>query len=88
MSAPAVLLTGAGKRYDIVSCFSHLTRTIVADPAGHTSEDRVVRRGRRPGGHEAVESHQHRYTSQPAMTPRVSSRKGAPRWTRFHPSPP
>ena len=33
MSAPAVLLTGAGKRYDIVSCFSHLTKTIVADPA-------------------------------------------------------
>ena len=33
MSAPAVLLTGAGKRYDIVSCFARLTRTIVADPA-------------------------------------------------------
>jgi carbamoyl-phosphate synthase large subunit len=33
VSAPAVLLTGAGKRYDIVSCFSHLTKTIVADPA-------------------------------------------------------
>lgn len=31
MSA-AILLTGAGKRYDIVSCFSSLTRTIVADP--------------------------------------------------------
>jgi carbamoyl-phosphate synthase large subunit len=30
---PAVLLTGAGKRYDIVSCFARLTRTIVADPA-------------------------------------------------------
>ena len=28
-----MLLTGAGKRYDIVSCFSHLTKTIVADPA-------------------------------------------------------
>jgi carbamoyl-phosphate synthase large subunit len=28
-----VLLTGAGKRYDIVSCFARLTRTIVADPA-------------------------------------------------------
>jgi carbamoyl-phosphate synthase large subunit len=28
-----VLLTGAGKRYDIVSCFATLTRTIVADPA-------------------------------------------------------
>jgi len=33
VSPPAVLLTGAGKRYDIVSCFSHLTKTIVADPA-------------------------------------------------------
>jgi carbamoyl-phosphate synthase large subunit len=33
VSAPAVLLTGAGKRYDIVSCFSRLTRTIVADPS-------------------------------------------------------
>lgn len=29
---PAILLTGAGKRYDIVSCFARLTRTIVADP--------------------------------------------------------
>jgi len=29
---PAVLLTGAGKRYDIVACFSKLTKTIVADP--------------------------------------------------------
>jgi carbamoyl-phosphate synthase large subunit len=26
-------LTGAGKRYDIVSCFAQLTRTIVADPS-------------------------------------------------------
>ncbi len=33
MSAPAVLLTGAGKRYDIVSCFAQLTKTIVADPS-------------------------------------------------------
>ncbi len=33
MSIPAVLLTGAGKRYDIVSCFSHLTKTVVADPS-------------------------------------------------------
>ncbi|MEA2201279.1 MAG: carbamoyl-phosphate synthase large subunit [Solirubrobacteraceae bacterium] len=33
MSAPAVLLTGAGKRYDIVSCFSRLTKTVVADPS-------------------------------------------------------
>jgi carbamoyl-phosphate synthase large subunit len=31
--APAILLTGAGKRFDIVSCFAALTRTIVADPA-------------------------------------------------------
>jgi carbamoyl-phosphate synthase large subunit len=28
---PAILLTAAGKRYDIVSCFAALTRTIVAD---------------------------------------------------------
>ena len=33
MSPPAILLTGAGKRYDIVSCFARLTTTIVADPA-------------------------------------------------------
>jgi carbamoyl-phosphate synthase large subunit len=33
VSADAVLLTGAGKRYDIVSCFAALTRTVVADPA-------------------------------------------------------
>jgi carbamoyl-phosphate synthase large subunit len=33
VSPPAVLLTGAGKRYDIVSCFAELTRTVVADPA-------------------------------------------------------
>ena len=33
MSTPAVLLTGAGKRYDIVSCFARLTKTVVADPA-------------------------------------------------------
>ncbi len=29
---PAVLLTGVGKRYDIVSCFAALTKTIAADP--------------------------------------------------------
>jgi carbamoyl-phosphate synthase large subunit len=29
---PAILLTGVGKRYDIVSCFAALTRTIAADP--------------------------------------------------------
>ena len=33
MIPPAILLTGAGKRFDIVSCFAQLTRTIVADPA-------------------------------------------------------
>ena len=33
VSPPAVLLTGAGKRYDIVSCFAALTTTVVADPA-------------------------------------------------------
>ncbi|HEX4466874.1 MAG TPA: ATP-grasp domain-containing protein [Solirubrobacteraceae bacterium] len=31
--APAILLTGAGKRYDIVSSFARLTSTIVADPS-------------------------------------------------------
>jgi carbamoyl-phosphate synthase large subunit len=30
---PAILLTGAGKRYDIVACFARLTTTIVADPS-------------------------------------------------------
>ncbi|HEX3510139.1 MAG TPA: ATP-grasp domain-containing protein [Solirubrobacteraceae bacterium] len=30
---PAILLTGAGKRFDIVSCFAAITHTIVADPA-------------------------------------------------------
>jgi carbamoyl-phosphate synthase large subunit len=30
---PAILLTGAGKRYDIVSCFAKLTKTVVADPS-------------------------------------------------------
>ncbi len=33
MSTPAILLTGAGKRYDIVSCFAALTKTLVADPS-------------------------------------------------------
>src|ERR1700686_2858282 len=32
MSTAAVLLTGVGKRYDIVSCFAALTRTVAADP--------------------------------------------------------
>jgi carbamoyl-phosphate synthase large subunit len=29
---PAVLLTGVGKRYDIVSCFARHTKTVAADP--------------------------------------------------------
>ena len=33
MTPPAVLLTGVGKRYDIVSCFARLTRTIAVDPS-------------------------------------------------------
>jgi carbamoyl-phosphate synthase large subunit len=33
VSSPAILLTGAGKRYDIVSCFSRLATTVVADPS-------------------------------------------------------
>ncbi len=32
MSGPAVLLTGVGKRYDIVSAFAQHTRTVAADP--------------------------------------------------------
>ena len=32
-TVPAILLTGAGKRYDIVSCFAQLTKTVVADPS-------------------------------------------------------
>jgi carbamoyl-phosphate synthase large subunit len=31
-ATPAILLTGVGKRYDIVSCFARLTTTVVADP--------------------------------------------------------
>jgi carbamoyl-phosphate synthase large subunit len=30
---PAILLTGVGKRYDIVSCFAALTTTVAADPS-------------------------------------------------------
>ncbi len=30
---PAILLTGVGKRYDIVSCFAALTRTVAVDPS-------------------------------------------------------
>jgi carbamoyl-phosphate synthase large subunit len=33
MSPPAVLLTGVGKRYDVVSCFAPLTKTLAVDPS-------------------------------------------------------
>jgi carbamoyl-phosphate synthase large subunit len=33
VSPPGVLLTGVGKRYDIVSCFAALTHTVAADPS-------------------------------------------------------
>jgi carbamoyl-phosphate synthase large subunit len=33
VSSAAVLLTGVGKRYDIVACFAALTKTIAADPS-------------------------------------------------------
>ena len=33
MSTPAVLLTGVGKRYDIVASFARLTTTVAADPS-------------------------------------------------------
>ncbi|HEX4484463.1 MAG TPA: ATP-grasp domain-containing protein [Solirubrobacteraceae bacterium] len=47
MSPPAVLLTGVGKRYDIVSCFAQLTRTVAADlsplaPAQYAAHVRTV----------------------------------------------
>ncbi|HUB74747.1 MAG TPA: ATP-grasp domain-containing protein [Solirubrobacteraceae bacterium] len=32
-ATPGVLLTGVGKRYDIVSCFAALTHTVAADPS-------------------------------------------------------
>jgi carbamoyl-phosphate synthase large subunit len=32
MTAPAIMLTGVGKRYDIVSCFAALTRVVAVDP--------------------------------------------------------
>jgi carbamoyl-phosphate synthase large subunit len=32
VNAPAILLTGVGKRYDIVACFAALTKTVAADP--------------------------------------------------------
>jgi carbamoyl-phosphate synthase large subunit len=31
-SLPAVMLTGVGKRYDIVACFAALTKTVAVDP--------------------------------------------------------
>jgi len=33
VSASAVMLTGAGKRYDIAACFARLTRTVAVDPS-------------------------------------------------------
>jgi len=44
---PAILLTAAGKRYDIVSCFAQLTQTIVADasplaPAQYAAQVRAT----------------------------------------------
>jgi carbamoyl-phosphate synthase large subunit len=44
---PAILLTGVGKRYDIVACFAALTTTITADinplaPAQYAGQVRVV----------------------------------------------
>src|SRR5262249_5038682 len=33
LSTPAVLLTGVGQRYDIVSCFAALSKTVAADPS-------------------------------------------------------
>jgi carbamoyl-phosphate synthase large subunit len=33
VNPPAVLLTGVGKRYDIVACFARLTKTIAVDPS-------------------------------------------------------
>jgi carbamoyl-phosphate synthase large subunit len=46
LSTPAVLLTGVGKRYDIVSCFAALTKTVAADasplaPAQYAAHERV-----------------------------------------------
>jgi carbamoyl-phosphate synthase large subunit len=46
VSPPAVLLTAAGKRYDIVSCFAALTTTVVVDasplaPAQYASQVRA-----------------------------------------------
>jgi carbamoyl-phosphate synthase large subunit len=32
LSAPAIMLTGVGKRYDIVSCFAALTTVVAVDP--------------------------------------------------------
>jgi carbamoyl-phosphate synthase large subunit len=47
VSPPAVLLTGVGKRYDIVSCFAQLTKTVAADlsplaPAQYAAHVRTV----------------------------------------------
>jgi carbamoyl-phosphate synthase large subunit len=45
-AAPAILLTGVGKRYDIVSCFAALTKVVAADanplaPAQYAAQVRV-----------------------------------------------
>jgi carbamoyl-phosphate synthase large subunit len=47
VSPPAVLLTGVGKRYDIVACFAQLTKTVAADlsalaPAQYAAHVRTV----------------------------------------------
>ena len=46
VSTPAVLLTGAGKRYDIVACFARHTTVVAADPrrSRPRSTPRTVRR--------------------------------------------
>jgi carbamoyl-phosphate synthase large subunit len=47
MTAKAVLLTGVGKRYDIVACFAHCTTVIAADsnplaPAQYAAHHRIA----------------------------------------------
>ena len=61
---PAILLTGTGKRYDIVSCFAAQTLTIAADPSPlapaqyaahvHAAVPRMDDPGVRPGATGAV----------------------------------
>ncbi len=67
MSPPAILLTGVGKRYDIVSCFARLTRTVAADPSPlapaqyaaqvHVAVPRIEDPGYVPALQELCESH-------------------------------